>query len=53
MFNDHFGNVPWTDADRVHDLITEDTRRNARRNSDKQNARIELSCRRWVGAGST
>lgn len=49
-FNDHFGNIPWTDADRVHKLITEDipTRvaadtayQNARKNSDKQNARIE------------
>jgi len=49
-FNDHFGNIPWTDSDRVHKLITEDipTRvaadmayQNARKNSDKQNARIE------------
>ncbi|MCG6863196.1 MAG: type I restriction endonuclease subunit R [Chromatiaceae bacterium] len=49
-FNDQFGNIPWTDADRVHKLITEDipsrvsadgAYRNARRNSDKQNARIE------------
>ena len=24
MFNDQFGNIPWTDADRVHKLITED-----------------------------
>ena len=49
-FNDHFGNIPWEDADRVHELITEvipsrvaeDTAyRNARKNSDKQNARIE------------
>ena len=23
-FNDQFGNIPWTDADRVHKLITED-----------------------------
>ena len=49
-FNDQFGNIPWTDADRVHKLITQDipTRvaadkayQNARQNSDKQNARIE------------
>ncbi len=49
-FNDQFGNIPWTDADRVQKLITEDipTRvaadsayQNAQKNSDKQNARIE------------
>jgi type I restriction enzyme R subunit len=50
VFNDQFGNIPWTDADRVHRLITEDipnrvaadtAYRNAKKNSDKQNARIE------------
>jgi type I restriction enzyme R subunit len=50
IFNDQFGNIRWTDADRVHKLITEDipTRvaadtayRNAKKNSDEQNARIE------------
>jgi type I restriction enzyme R subunit len=50
VFNDQFGNVPWTDADRVHKLITEDipnrvaadkAYQNAKKNSDKQNARIE------------
>jgi type I restriction enzyme, R subunit len=49
-FNDQFGNIPWTDADRVHRLITEDipTRvaadtayRNAKKRGDRQNARIE------------
>lgn len=49
-FNDHFGNIPWADADRVRKLITEDipqrvaadgAYQNARKNSDKQNARIE------------
>ncbi len=49
-FNDQFGNIPWSDGDRVHKLITEDipqrvaadrAYRNARQNSDKQNARIE------------
>lgn len=49
-FNDQFGNVPWTDTDRVHKLITEDipervaadaAYQNAKKNSDKQNARIE------------
>jgi len=49
-FNDQFGNISWTDTDRVHKLITEDipnrvaadtAYQNAMRNSDKQNARIE------------
>jgi len=49
-FNDQFGNIPWTDADRINKLITEDipsrvsadgAYRNAKKNSDKQNARIE------------
>jgi type I restriction enzyme, R subunit len=49
-FNDQFGNISWTDADRVHKLITQDipnrvaadpAYRNAKQNSDKQNARIE------------
>ncbi len=49
-FNDQFGNIPWTDADRVHKLITEEipsrvsadpAYTNARNQSDKQNARIE------------
>ena len=49
-FNDQFGSIPWTDSDRVHQLITKDipdrvgadwAYRNARQNSDKQNARIE------------
>ena len=49
-FNDQFGNISWTDADRVHKLITEEiparvaadnAYQNALRYSDKQNARIE------------
>ncbi len=49
-FNDQFGNISWTDADRVHKLITEEipsrvaadtAYQNAQKNSDKQNARIE------------
>lgn len=49
-FNDQFGNIPWTDADRVQRLITEDipakvaadrAYKNAKKNNDKQNARIE------------
>ena len=49
-FNDQFGNIRWSDADRVHKLITEDipnrvaadaAYQNAKKNSDKQNARIE------------
>ena len=50
VFNEHFGDIPWEDADRVRQLITETIParvaddgafRNARRNSDEQNARIE------------
>ncbi|APF19712.1 Restriction endonuclease, type I, EcoRI, R subunit/Type III [Caldithrix abyssi DSM 13497] len=50
QFNDQFGNIEWTDADRVHKLITEEipakvaadpAYQNARKHSDKQNARIE------------
>jgi type I restriction enzyme R subunit len=50
VFNDQFGNIEWTDEDRVDRLITEDIPRrvsadpayqNARQYSDKQNARIE------------
>jgi type I restriction enzyme, R subunit len=49
-FNDRFGNISWTDADRIHRLITQEipsrvaadpAYQNARKNSDKQNARIE------------
>jgi type I restriction enzyme R subunit len=49
-FNDLFGNISWTDTDRVHRLITQDipskvsadtAYQNAKQNSDKQNARIE------------
>ncbi len=49
-FNEHFGNIEWTDADRVQRLITEEipekvaadrAYQNAQRNNDKQNARIE------------
>jgi type I restriction enzyme R subunit len=49
-FNDQFGNIAWTDADRVRRLITEEipakvaddpAYRNARKHSDRQNARIE------------
>jgi type I restriction enzyme R subunit len=55
VFNDQFGNIPWTDADRVHKLITEDipnrvaadkAYQNAKQNSDKQNARVDTT-RRW------
>ena len=50
VFNEHFGDIPWEDADRVRQLITEtipsrvaddSAFRNAQRNSDEQNARIE------------
>lgn len=49
-FNDQFGNIAWTDGDRINTLITEEIPKrvaedaayyNARMNSDKQNARIE------------
>ncbi len=49
-FNDVFGNIPWTDADRVRKLITEEISarvaadpayQNACKYADKQNARIE------------
>lgn len=49
-FNDHFGNIEWTDGDRVQKLITVDIPakvsadegyRNARQNSDKPTARLE------------
>ena len=49
-FNDQFGNIKWSDSDRVHQLITQDipTRvaadtayQNVKKNNDKQNARIE------------
>jgi type I restriction enzyme R subunit len=49
-FNDQFGNIEWTDADRIQKLISEEiparvaadtAYQNAIRNSDRQNARIE------------
>jgi type I restriction enzyme, R subunit len=49
-FNDQFGNIAWKDADKIQRVITEEipakvaadeAYRNAMRNSDKQNARIE------------
>ena len=49
-FNDQFGNIAWTDTDRINQLITTDiparvaadgAYQNAKANSDKQNARIE------------
>jgi len=49
-FNDLFGNISWTDADRVQRLITEEIPRkvaedtayqNAKKNNDPANARIE------------
>ncbi len=49
-FNEQFGNIAWTDADRIGRLIAEEipakvaadrAYQNAQANSDKQNARIE------------
>lgn len=50
LFNDLYGNIVWTDTDRVRRLITDEiptkvasdvAYQNAKRNSDRQNARIE------------
>ena len=50
VFNDLFGNIEWTDSDRIRKLITEEiptkvladeAYQNARNRPDKQNARIE------------
>jgi type I restriction enzyme R subunit len=55
-FNEQFGNIPWTDADRVHRLITENLPaqvsadipyQNAKKNADRQNARIEHDKALW------
>ncbi len=49
-FNDLFGDIPWTDTDRVRRMITQEipakvsadtAYQNAKKNSDRQNARIE------------
>jgi len=49
-FNDQFGNIKWTDNDRIRKLVTEEipskvsadkAYQNAKKNSDKQNARVE------------
>ena len=49
-FNDRFGNIEWKDKDKIDKIITEElpakvsedsAYRNAIKNSDKQNARIE------------
>jgi type I restriction enzyme R subunit len=49
-FNDNFGNIEFTDADRVQQMVTDyiptqvaadPAYQNAKKNSDKQNARIE------------
>lgn len=50
MFNDLFGNIPWSDKDRIGRVISDEIPRrvssdsrymNAQRNSDKENARVE------------
>jgi type I restriction enzyme R subunit len=50
QFNDQFGNIPWSDKDRIEKVISEEipakvaadtAYQNAMKNSDKQNARIE------------
>jgi type I restriction enzyme, R subunit len=49
-FNDHFGKIEWKDADKIQKVITEEipekvaadkAYQNAKKNPDKQNARIE------------
>ena len=49
-FNDQFGNVPWTDKDRIEKVITEELPakvaadqkyKNAMKNNDRQTARVE------------
>ncbi len=49
-FNDQFGNIDWKDADKIRKVISEEipakvaadkAYQNAKKNSDKQNARIE------------
>jgi type I restriction enzyme R subunit len=49
-FNDQFGNIKWTDSDRIRKLVTEEipskvsadkAYQNAKKHSDRQNARIE------------
>jgi type I restriction enzyme R subunit len=49
-FNEQFGNIDWKDADKIHQVITEEipakvaadtAYQNAMKNSDRQNARIE------------
>jgi type I restriction enzyme R subunit len=49
-FNELFGNIPWMDKDRIGKMITEqlpalvnanEAYQNAKKNSDKQNARVE------------
>jgi len=49
-FNELFGNIPWTDRDRIGRIITDnlpkmvnanEAYQNAKKNSDKQNARVE------------
>ena len=51
-FNDFFGNIDWQDADKIHQVITEDlpakvsantAYQNAMAHSGEQNARIELA----------
>jgi type I restriction enzyme, R subunit len=50
VFNDQFGSIEWKDADKIRQVIAEEipakvaadkAYQNARKNSDKQNARIE------------
>lgn len=58
-FNERFGNIEWTDADRIRRMITEELPQavskdeaytNAINQSDEQNARIELEAAAWRAA---
>ncbi|HQV38939.1 MAG TPA: DEAD/DEAH box helicase family protein [Flavobacteriales bacterium] len=51
VFNEHWGNIPWEDKDRITERLTKEipakvaadsAYQNAIKNSDKQNARIEM-----------
>ena len=51
VFNEHWGNIPWEDKDRITERLTKEITakvaadsayQNAIKNSDKQNARIEM-----------
>lgn len=45
VFNDQFGNIPWTDADRVHRLITDsEPRRRGHGLSEREEELRQAEC---------